>query len=752
MERFSNKNFWNNFSLLLFCSYPAIPNITIRGTVVGLFLVLQLLIYLFKKKQYSELWFLFFITSPFILYFGSLLYTNNINEGLKSIERLMVIFFAPLALYLNRELITKSSIRLTLYSFTLSICILVIYTIYELYINNISPFTGNYYEIRTSLENYSAMHPTYFSLTTSVGFLYTIYELVRQYRIRNMIVLICCSSILLIGLLVAASKMILIATIVASITIISERIPKKYILHIVFLMIILSSLSIFTIPSLKNRFNELGQALTVNSFKESTPDGMRRVIYRNSLLAVKEKPILGAGIGSQQELLDQFYLENNNKEAYKKHFNAHNQYLQTWLTAGIFPFILILSIILVIISVGIINKNRFILSFGILIGLSMLTESILTRQDGIFIFAFFPSFLIYGIWNQIDKKTYINGRFLTQPMTGVQRYATEISEELTNNYLDFTLITNSTTKNSIRLSLLSGILWEQITLPIYLRLIGNPLLLNFCNSAPIMYKNHITTIHDVAFKENSTWFSRKFIVWYNIMIWFTVRNSNRILTVSQFSKNELIKYYPLAKDKIDITYNGTKINDLNVLKENPLIKEAYILCVGTISERKQQFKLIDLFIENPSINKLLVLAGSNNSKVFGSNSELLEKIKNSNRIIFLDAPTDQELANLYINASFSIYLSTYEGFGIPILESINYNTPVIVSNIPVFKELFEDVVYFSKSNNNQHIYGAILEMEKNIAQWKEKTILFKKENNFSFANSAKKISGIINELDKKVPN
>lgn len=747
MVKFKDKSFWNTVSLLLFCSYPAIPSMKGRALVVGLFLVIQFLIFFVKKKFFSEKWFLVLMVSPFLIYILSLLYTNNLSEGLKSLERIITIFIAPLALYLNKELINKSSTKLTLSLFSFSSIVLVTYTLISLLYNNINPFNSNYYDIRTALENYSGMHPTYFSLTISIGFLYLLSTFCKGAKIKTSILLICGACLLLIGLLIASSKMILIANLLASIIIILERIPKKKVILISILGGIVITTAVISITPLKNRFSEFFNAITNTSIQTKTPDGMRKVIYKGDFYAIKNKPLMGSGLGSQQELLDQFYQNNNYKQAYKTHYNAHNQYLQSWITAGVIPFILLIIANLSIITIGILNKNRLVTAIGVLLSLSMLTESILARQDGIFIFAFFPSFLVYGIWNQLETKIFINGRFLTQTITGVQRYATEIANILLQKKQAFNLISNTGIKNSFRLAFLNGNLWEQITLPIYLKLIGSPLLINLCNSAPILYHNHITTIHDVAFLEKNNWFTPKFKKWYSFMMRFTTNNARKIITVSEFSKNEIATHYKIVCDKIEITYNGASEKLIGIKHESPIIDQPYILTVGTVSERKQQLKLIETFLHYGDISEKLVIAGSKNELIFGLNNGLTDKINQSERIIFIEDPTDSILSNLYKNSKFSIYISIYEGFGLPILESLLFCKPVIVSEIPVFRELFNGHVCFSKSNDIHDLYKSIFELNKNLSFWTQKATNFKENNPYSFTLSAEKLVQFTEEIN-----
>mgnify|MGYP002626364654 CR=1 FL=1 len=106
----------------------------------------------------------------------------------------------------------------------------------------------------------------------------------------------------------------------------------------------------------------------------------------------------------------------------------------------------------------------------------------------------------------------------------------------------------------------TGHLWEQWDLPHYLKKNGCPLLLNLCNLAPLRYKNKISTIHDVSFIRYPQTFSKKFLLFYNFMIPKIISSSKMILTVSEFSKREIIDVYGTDENKIEVIYNAVNQN------------------------------------------------------------------------------------------------------------------------------------------------------------------------------------------------
>lgn len=318
------------------------------------------------------------------------------------------------------------------------------------------------------------------------------------------------------------------------------------------------------------------------------------------------------------------------------------------------------------------------------------------------------------------RKVYINGRFLTQKITGVQRYALEmvkgIDREINHNKnYEFIILVPKNIKqtisfNNIKIKIvghLKGHLWEQIELPFYSR---GGLLLNFCGCAPLIKKNQIVTLHDAAFCAIPESFAFKFRIWYRIMFYVLGHRVNKILTVSNFSKKELNKYFSIDLNKIDITYNGIDhiLNvkpDESIFNKFQIEKNNYVLAVSSLNPSKNFKLILETAKISPEIN--FVIAGGTNSTVFKEQGlEIASNVK------FIGYVNDKELVALYKYASCFVYPSIYEGFGIPPLEAMYFNCPVIVSNIEVFKEIYKDnVLYCDKYNVDSLLEKIILLMK-----------------------------------------
>lgn len=232
------------------------------------------------------------------------------------------------------------------------------------------------------------------------------------------------------------------------------------------------------------------------------------------------------------------------------------------------------------------------------------------------------------------------------------------------------------------------------------------------------------------------------------MIPRVIKRSSHTFTVSHFSKSELIKHFSLAPEKITVIYNGVPALHGNDETSHSLVNEEYVLCVGTLSERKNQSSLVDCFLHWENCPVKLVLAGSINNEVFSENSALQRKINKSKQIVLVENPSDKELTTLYKNAKFTAYLSSYEGFGVPVLESLAFNKPVLVSEIPVFRELFSEMALFVSLDNNGNIREKLEEMLDSIESWTQKVSdLDITEKGYAYNLSALKLEKVIKEFN-----
>lgn len=311
-------------------------------------------------------------------------------------------------------------------------------------------------------------------------------------------------------------------------------------------------------------------------------------------------------------------------------------------------------------------------------------------------------------------RVYINGRFLSQRITGVQRYAFEIvkyldealSEYRFKSEVEFILIAPKNVKFNIFLKhikyinkgRMTGHLWEQIELPIFTR---NGFLLNLCNTASVFKKNQAVTIHDAAVYACPNGFSLKFRIWYKFIFFILGKRLECIFTVSNFSAKELQKYCDIPEEKIHVNYLG--VNHILKIKENKDVLEKYnipegkfVLAVSSLN-RNKNFKIV---LETAKIKPQItfVIAGGVREKIFSTMN-----IEPINNVKYIGYVTDGDLVGLYKKASCFLYPSLYEGFGLPPLEAMVCGCPVIVSNCAALPEICQDDVLYCDFSNAKNI-------------------------------------------------
>lgn len=317
--------------------------------------------------------------------------------------------------------------------------------------------------------------------------------------------------------------------------------------------------------------------------------------------------------------------------------------------------------------------------------------------------------------NDLESIFYVNARFLTQKLTGVQRYAIETCRQIKKQspkvvFLAPTNILHKEIARELEVQIIgrnTGTIWEQWDLYRFMSSKKN-ILLNLCNSAPLWYRNNMICIHDLAYIFYPKSFSFLFRTWYRFMQPAVIRKAQHLFTVSQTVLDELTTQFSLSQTKITVTKNG--ISAFFLQRELPLtwVKEKFILCVGALNPRKNLPTVFRVFkqIQQQYPNYQLVCI------VTDSNIFTQQKFPFMPNVICLDSVSDDELASWYQRAEVFVSLSAYEGFNLPILEALFFQCQVLCSDIPVHRELYQDSVYFCDIQNESSIQLSLLKILK----------------------------------------
>lgn len=313
---------------------------------------------------------------------------------------------------------------------------------------------------------------------------------------------------------------------------------------------------------------------------------------------------------------------------------------------------------------------------------------------------------------------YVNGRFLLQNQTGVNRFAYELCRSWSKMGIHFTLCCppgdikecyDTSSFDIIVCGWGKSHVWEQIYLPYWFACIkGKKILVCFTGLGPLLTHTKIMTIHDLAFMVNPDWYSRSYVFLYKILTPLCALTSLKILTVSETSKQEIIQRLSIKNEKIKVIYNAVSplFYDSNnsITKENS--KKKYILAVSSIDPRKNFIRLLASlrYIKDKDV-KLYVVGGQNS--IYSTSINELSKNFPSERIKWLGRVSDEELKQYYTNALCFVYPSLYEGFGIPPLEAMACSTPTIVSDIAAIKEVCKDASLYVNPYDEKDIADKI---------------------------------------------
>ena len=274
----------------------------------------------------------------------------------------------------------------------------------------------------------------------------------------------------------------------------------------------------------------------------------------------------------------------------------------------------------------------------------------------------------------MPREIVVNGRFLSRPITGVERYAREITELFKGRFR-----IETTQRNGI-----AGHAWEQFILPG--RLARNSMLWSPANTGPLLIRNQALTIQDLSTLEHPEWFRTVFAAWYRIFLPILARRVRVVFTPSEYVRKKVKARFGNVNTLAIPSGVNTSVFHPSAGQPVPGLPKRYILFVGSLEPRKNLPVLINAWnqIRREFPDLALVIAGAS-GRAFRP-----VKLPHGSANLYFMGHVLEELPTLYANAELFVLPSLDEGFGLPALEAMASGTPVIVSNGGALPEVVGD--------------------------------------------------------------
>lgn len=302
----------------------------------------------------------------------------------------------------------------------------------------------------------------------------------------------------------------------------------------------------------------------------------------------------------------------------------------------------------------------------------------------------------------------INARFLSARISGVERYARNVTEELIRlapqrghritvfgplpNAIETPLSaagTYETVATLIPPTAVGRHLWEQLILPAIAKRKGVDALLNLANTAPARFEGTVLCLHDVSWKIGPSWFSSSFRWLYSVLIPAAARNARMLVAGADGPADDIASAMGVPRSKIRVIPYGVSDNfsvrpiaEVEEILTLRGISQPYLIHVGTIQPRKNIERLLlayrmlqdQLGEQAPR----LVLAGGTGAQFADMK---LNDLLSTPGVLWIGYCDDAELPALYTGSVAAVSASLYEGYGLTLLEAMKCGTALVVSDI-----------------------------------------------------------------------
>lgn len=363
----------------------------------------------------------------------------------------------------------------------------------------------------------------------------------------------------------------------------------------------------------------------------------------------------------------------------------------------------------------------------------------------------------------LQKKFLINGKFLSVNIkTGVHRVADEFVHALDrilsneeNSNISFEIVVPKNFQAELKLDnisvyhkgFLSGyfknIPWEHLNLPM---IASGKYLISLCNVAPFFYRQSIVVIHDAQVYLTPKSYSLAFRLWYRCLIPLITSRCKAVITVSNFSKSQLVSHGIVNPKKVLVIPNGCdhmlriSPND-SILTSLGLDNTVYFIAQANLQAHKNISVLLRAFSDSKLQKVKLVLYGNKNKTDFERAGFMVP-----NNVIFSGRVTDEELKALLQNAFATLTPSLTEGFGLQPLEGMALGVPAVISQCGALPEVGGELAIIADADSSDEWVEAIVKLSNSPATNEFKEQLKIHASKYTWDKSASMLISFLNQF------
>ena len=359
------------------------------------------------------------------------------------------------------------------------------------------------------------------------------------------------------------------------------------------------------------------------------------------------------------------------------------------------------------------------------------------------------------------RTIYVNGRFLTQPFSGVQRYASEIVAQLDARVgrgenatgTRYVLLTPGNARDAgLRhiaqraVGRLQGHAWDQID---FARAAWRGVALGLAAAGPVALRRQLVVIHDAAVQRHPELFSANYVRAHAVIDRLLVRRA-RLATVSDFSRRELAELLHVDAASILVARNGadhlTRAPDPTIVDRLGLSNAPFFLVLGNITPNKNLAVAIRALARLQPAPVRLVAVGRLEPSVFGQGAMPAM----GDGLILAGRLDDAEVVGLMRAARALVFPSLYEGFGIPPLEAMANDCPVLASTADAVRETCGDAADYFDPRDDAALASLMRAALDDSGAWRAKRIAAGRARvgQFSWRDSATVLATTVEQMSR----